>query len=106
MSKQPFYVGQRVVCVDCVFHATYNEIIPKKGQILTVRRIYFDVDEWYCQFNEIVNEIREYWQRTDECDFAANQFAPITEQYTDIREELANQVVIGDTVDQEVRVLS
>jgi signal peptidase I len=111
-NQPPFRVGQRIVAIK-------DSIVTRKGDIVVVKNIFklSCCDIWLVYWG--VDEPRPYngchchkcgkrhpvFGTGKENLLGSEYFAPITEQYADIREELVNQVVIGDTVDQEVRKL-
>lgn len=72
-----FKVGQKVVCVKG-FVKKFNETIPIKGEIYTVREI-VKVRNWCTRLVEIVNDKHDYWQNglLDECAFNVIAFRPV-----------------------------
>ncbi|WNV09994.1 hypothetical protein [Tardiphaga sp. 709] len=80
-----FRVGQKVVCVAQCRAKLPCEVMPRMGQIYTIRSI-CDYDDGIpgLLFAEIRNPELHYADGFGECDFNALKFRPVVERETDI----------------------
>jgi hypothetical protein len=80
-----FHVGQRVVCVRNDFTTEYDETIPRKGGLYTIRAIRRGRCGYaFVQLVEIVNPKINYVNGVDEVAFIVYAFRPVVERPTDI----------------------
>lgn len=85
-----FYVGQKVVCVeDRYFSSCKGEMIPKKGEVLTVRSVSLERGILALRFVEIVNAPVEYADGYIECKFFSERFRPLLEKGMKILQDIA-----------------
>lgn len=103
----PFYVGQKVVCVNDAFssHGKQGESIPKKGSTYTIRDVINESGRSSVTLVEIINDKMMYENYLGqvifgECRFFADRFKPLQElkapllTFEKIREEEKEEVLI------------
>jgi hypothetical protein len=84
-----YYVGQKVICVDDTFTAlrSFNEILPVKGTVYTVREILPEItaDRGVgLRLVEIRNKKNHYQGGFLECRFVPRRFRPVCTSKTNI----------------------
>lgn len=73
-------IGDKVVCINDGFKSQYNEILPRKGQMYTIR----EVTNFGCpgiRLVEIVNPSKQYRNIYGECSFETDAFRPVDYAY-------------------------
>lgn len=98
MNNAPFYVGQKVACIDDS-NITFPHPLIFKNESYTVESIGPAGDLRLLERPAFGGSYAYFGY-----DYA--RFAPIQEAYSDITAELASQVTVGDTADQPIKVLN
>lgn len=85
-------IGQKIVCVrDCLARCFQQEILPKKGEIYTIREITHYTMVCF-RLVEIVNPVLSYEQGVGEATFDAKHFRPIVDIGDDVEEYIKTKV--------------
>jgi hypothetical protein len=77
--EQPFYIGQKVVCINDKGIADPTMTPITKGEVYTVAHAWYVYEKWYLKFEE--TPYKE--------NYAAIRFAPLPPAYENISAELA-----------------
>lgn len=107
-NNQPFYVGQKVVCVK-----NHSEHVIKEGEVFNITGIEERCCRWVVTigvksilpYSECANCGRLYPSQKERF-FSEYLFAPINPYQSDVTKELAEKALsVGDSVDQPVKKL-
>lgn len=101
-------VGQKVVCIDGQFNATYGEVVPVNGELYTVREVFQTQDFLVpvaVRLVEIVNDPRNYCFGWMECGFDARQFRVVDSSFgEEVAEKIEKEMVPVEIFSADVKI--